>query len=202
MTGREKFKIFKPILTLAAATLSLAPRSVTEIIWLLVRGFPGKIGVVLRYVLAKTLCKGCGDSVMIAPGTEIKHWENLILGSNVSIHNNCYLDAIGGIHIGDNTSIAHQCSILSFDHTYEDLEKPIKYNPLRMNPVILKSDIWVGCGVRILAGCTIESRSILAAGSVVKAGIYESGIYAGVPAKQKKILRRLPIMDSNTNIKN
>ncbi len=140
----------------------------------------------MRYLWAKRLAKACGDNVMIGPSVYIDHWENISIGTNVNIHRWCYLDGNGGIEIQDNVSIAHSSSILSFDHTYEDPSLPIKYNPLQMKPVVISGDVWIGCGVRILAGAAIASRSIVGAGAVVASGNYEPGILLGVPAKVKK----------------
>jgi acetyltransferase-like isoleucine patch superfamily enzyme len=105
------------------------------------------------------------------------------LGNNVNIHRFCYLDARGGIDIGDDVSIAHGCSLVAFDHSWDDRSKPIKYNPLVAAPIEIGSDVWLGCGVRVLSGVSIGKRSIIAAGAVVTKGFYEAGIFGGVPAK-------------------
>ena len=62
-------------------------------------------------------------------------------------------------------------------------QKPIKYNPLVAAPIEIGSDVWLGCGVRVLSGVSIGRRSIIAAGAVVTKGLYEAGIFGGVPAK-------------------
>ncbi|MEP6432583.1 MAG: hypothetical protein ABJ053_03005, partial [Lentilitoribacter sp.] len=41
-------------------------------------------------------------------------------------------------------------------------------------------------GVRILAGANLAPKTVIAANAVVKEGNYESGIYAGMPAKKKR----------------
>src|SRR4051812_37778666 len=40
------------------------------------------------------------------------------IGSNVVIHEHSYLDASGGITIGDNVAISLGCTILTFNHLY------------------------------------------------------------------------------------
>lgn len=44
--------------------------------------------------------------------------ENYEIGENVTIHDFCYIDGIAGVKIGDNTRIAHNCSIISGQHKY------------------------------------------------------------------------------------
>lgn len=107
----------------------------------------------------------------------------LTLGNNVSIHPLCYIDAAGEIFIGDNVSIAHCSTIISTNHTWKDVDIPIKYNPEKFGKVIINEDVWVGCGCRILSGVTVKKRSVIAAGSVVNKDVESNTIVGGVPAK-------------------
>ena len=107
----------------------------------------------------------------------------LSVGDNVAIHTGVYIDATGGVSIGDNTSIAHYASILSFEHTWDDPTTPMKYNRLRFAPIEIGSDVLVFAGARVLAGARIRSRTLIGAGAIARSGVYTSGLYAGVPAK-------------------
>lgn len=188
MSGREIFSKVKPLLTLANKVNTFIPKIIFESTWWLVSGLPGKMGFGIRYLYAKRLCKNCGDAPQIGPNVTILGWQRLWIGDRVSIHKYCYIDARGGVTIQSDTSVAHQTSVLSFEHTYSDPSTPIKYNPLKFESVAIGRDVWIGCGVRILAGSVINDRSIIAAGAVVPRGNYPSGIYAGVPAKRKRDL--------------
>lgn len=183
MRGRSLFKLFKYILQALSVVFKLLPRFVSEWFWVWADFLPGRFGVGFRYVLAKSLSKSLGDSVYFGRGVEIKGWENLVICNNVSIHKDCYIDASGGIVIGNDVSIAHGSSLLSFDHTWQDELVPIRSNPLLFNPIKINSDVWVGCGVRILSGVTVNNRSIIAAGSVVTKNVDAHCLVAGVPAK-------------------
>jgi len=139
--------------------------------------------VFLRYIFILKLAKHIGINVKIDPGVIINNIENLSIGDNVSINPYCFLIASGGITIGSNVSIAHHTSIVSESHTWEDEDTPISYNPIVPTPVTIDDDVWIGCGVRIIGPCHIHSRSIIAAGAVVKGKIESHKIYGGVPAK-------------------
>jgi acetyltransferase-like isoleucine patch superfamily enzyme len=188
MTGRDQFSRLKPVLNVCHAIARVIPTGLFKASWFLVSSFPGKIGIGFRYIFAKRLAKSCGDNVMIGPNCTILNWSNLSIGSNVTLHVGGYIDALGGIYIGDNVSIAHACSLVAFEHGWADANTPIKYNPLIEKPIHIADDVWIGCGVRILAGAEIATRSIIAAGAVVIGRTYESGIHAGVPAKLRKTL--------------
>lgn len=54
-------------------------------------------------------------------------------------------------------------------------------------PVVLKDDVWVGAGVTILTGVTLERGVVIGAGSVVTKSIPPYCIAVGIPAKVVKI---------------
>jgi acetyltransferase-like isoleucine patch superfamily enzyme len=188
LRGREWFSLFRPVLVLASFLVSILPSFLLDWFWLVGDILPGKLGAALRYILAKSRAKCLGDNVYFGREVEIKSWESLEIGDNVSIHKDCYIDAVGGISIGNDVSIAHASSLLSFEHTWSDHCLPIRSNPLTLGKIVIENDVWVGCGVRILAGVTIEGRSILAAGAVVNRSIPPNSLAAGVPAKVVKKL--------------
>lgn len=190
MRGRDKFKMTRPIFRIVGLLCSLLPGWIFRGTWIWLDLLPGVLGVATRYVYAKRLCASLGDSVLFGRGVEIRCWERLRVGGNVSIHSNCYLDATGGISIGDEVSVAHQCSIVSFNHGWQDESMPIRQNPCLSSEISIGRDVWIGCGVRILSGASIEDRTVVAAGAVVVSSLAGGALYGGVPAKKlKEIIR-------------
>lgn len=186
MTGRAYFRIFSRLLHWMALSFSLLPRFFCELLWGASNVLPGYLGIGLRYSLAKRLACEVGDNVFFGPSVTVRGWRALRIGNNVSIHRDCYLDASGGISIGSDVAIAHGCSVISFNHTWADSALPIKSNPLRHNPVRIDNDVWLGCGVRVLAGAQISCRTIVGAGSVVTGIFTGKEILAGIPARRIK----------------
>ncbi len=137
----------------------------------------------IRYLAVNRLAKSCGAKVIIFPGVYFKHIDKLCLGTNISIHEFCYIDAYGEIEIGDNVAIAHNCSILSSDHQVDDIQVCVKDAPAIAAKVTIASDVWIGCGVRILKGVSIGDGVVIGAGSVVTKDIESWTIAVGVPAK-------------------
>ncbi|SMP51683.1 Acetyltransferase (isoleucine patch superfamily) [Neorhodopirellula lusitana] len=153
-------------------------------LWSLSSIFDGPVALGLRYSILKTLAQGCGDNVFIGKSVCIRNWSGLSIGSNVSIHAMCYIDAAGGVTVGSNVSIAHQVSLISFDHTYRDASLPIKYNPNEKATIAIDEDVWIGCGARVLSGVVVGRRSVVAAGAVVNREVEPGFIVGGVPAKK------------------
>lgn len=162
------------------------PVGITRIIWRLLDIFDGRVGAVLRYIIISSRLKRCGENIYFGPFVYIDDFSNLCIGSNVSIHNGVTLLSKGGICIGDNVAIAHGASIVTGNHTWADTTIPIKYNPVSLNSVNVENDVWIGAGVRVLAGVTIGSRTVVAAGAVINKSVIAGAIYGGIPAKKIK----------------
>ncbi len=140
-------------------------------------------GVTLRYSYFKRKFSQCGSNVSIHRNTLIFCPQNISVGNNVSIHPMCYIDGEGHIEIGNNVSIAHSTTIMSANHTWSDISMPIKYCPPKYERVIIEDDVWIGCGVRIMAGVKIGHRCVIAAGAVVTKDCHPNSLYGGVPAR-------------------
>lgn len=186
MRGRDFFKIFKWIIFLLATLLGLLPRFFKIGLYEVCSSVPTRFGVLLRYIVLKSLLPSMGDNVYVARHVVIKNYDKLSVGHNVSLHEFCYIDALGEISIGDNVSIAHRSSLISFDHGYDDRNTPIKYNPLCAGKITIENDVWIGAGVTILKDVLISERVIVAAGAVVLNDLVSNHIYGGIPARKLK----------------
>lgn len=188
MTGRESFRKHKILINILVTSFSFAGKRINYSLYKLCRNLNGKLGLLLRYIFVKNAAFSLGDNVSIHPSVFLFNIKNLSIGDNVSIHPLCYIDAAGVVEIGNDVSIAHNCSIISTNHTWSNSTIPIKYNPEVFGKVCIKNDVWVGCGVRILAGVTISERSVIAAGAVVNKSFERNAVLGGIPASKIKII--------------
>lgn len=143
----------------------------------------GSFGSRMRVFILRKLGCGCSTTAYIGPNVTIIQPHRLRIGGNTSIHQDCYLDASGGVEIGDNVSIAHGVSIVSFNHTYRDAGIPIKNQPLSYGAITIKDNVWVGCRAVILAGAEIGSRSVVGALTLCNKAYDGNEILGGVPAR-------------------
>ncbi|WP_229692085.1 acyltransferase [Paenibacillus radicis (ex Gao et al. 2016)] len=201
MRGRDKFGKFRPVLRVVELLLRPLPRPLLQWLWALSDWLPELVGVAFRYCLLRRLAKHCGDNVLIGRSVELRYPERLSIGSNVSIHKQCYIDAYGGMTIEDEVSIAHQSSLVSFQHTWSDASLPIRDNPVTGSAITIRRDVWIGCGVRVLAGVEIGPRSVVAAGAVVNKSIGPGAVAAGVPARVVKRIELVPLDNPQANSK-
>lgn len=171
-------KLVSPPLALIC---KITPNTITHTVWDISSIFSGYSALFTRYILTKSSVKSLGNNVYIGKYVVLKNNQNLSIGENVSIHDSCYIDAYGDIIIGNNVSIAHHTSLISFNHTWSNPDKAIKYNNVEKGSIVIKDDVWIGCGVRIMPGVVINERSIIAAGTVVTKDVAYGSIVAGVP---------------------
>lgn len=106
-------------------------------------------------------------------------WKNIVIEDGVYINEYCYLDGRGGLTIKKNSSISIYSKIISGTHQSDS--SSFCY---MSRPVLIENNVWVGANSMILPGAVLESRCILAAGSVAIRKTYQSNrVYSGVPAE-------------------
>jgi acetyltransferase-like isoleucine patch superfamily enzyme len=128
MTGRYLFEKPGVFIQIIINVDSFLPYRINNFLYECFRNFPGKAGVFIRYIFLHNLVANCGQNVSIAPNVILNNKKQLFIDNNVSIHSFCYLEAYGGIKIGNDVSIAHNCSVVAVNHTWNDSTVPTKYN--------------------------------------------------------------------------
>ena len=186
MRGREKFSKYKKLINILTRIYKLSSIKARKKKFLRARNSKGSLGIVKRYALLKSICKSCGDNVLISEGVYIFSPENLSVGNNVSIHPMCYIDATGGICIGNDVSIAHGTTIMSTSHKYDDVTIPIKDQGCDVGCVHIEDNVWIGAKATILMGRKLKEGCIVGANAVVTKDVENDCIVAGVPAKVVK----------------
>ncbi len=114
-------------------------------------------------------------------GGYIKIGKNCGLGPAIQIHGH------GGVEIGNNCLIAGQTYIVAASHVFEDPSLPIDSQGFIPQKIVIKDDVWIGAGVKVLGGVTIKRGAVIGAGAVVNKDIEEFEVAAGVPVRVIKI---------------
>lgn len=68
--------------------------------------------------------------------------------------------------------------------TVNHLTAPEQRRGLRVAPIIVKRNAWIGANATILPGITIGANSIVAADSTVTKDVPDNAIVAGSPARE------------------
>jgi acetyltransferase-like isoleucine patch superfamily enzyme len=105
------------------------------------------------------------------------------IGNNTGLGHNNFINAQGGVEIGDDVIIGPYVKILSENHVFDDINKPIRTQGVTRQGIKIEDDVWVGANVTILDGVTIGRGSVIGAGSVVCKSIPRLSVAVGIPCK-------------------
>lgn len=105
--------------------------------------------------------------------------KNIRIGKRVFINSGCKFQDQGGITIGDDVLIGHNCVIATLNHVMD----PDRRADMIPAPVKIGDKVWIGANVTILQGVTIGEGAIVAAGAVVNKDVPPRTVVGGIPAK-------------------
>lgn len=142
--------------------------------------------VALRAVLVNGILGQRHAGLKIFPHVFLEGMDGLSLGDNVSINRGSNLACSGGLRIGNDVAIGPDVAIITTEHGYSDHRLPMKWQPVQYGSVTIGDDVWIGTKATILAGVTIGTGSIVAAGAVVTKDVPAMTIVGGVPARRIK----------------
>lgn len=103
------------------------------------------------------------------------------MGRNVFLNYGCKLVDGGAIRIGNDVLIGPGCTIATANHAVNPVRRGQGY--MRLKPVTIEDNVWIGAGVMICPGVTIGKNSVIGAGSVVTKDIPEDSVAVGNPCK-------------------
>ena len=107
----------------------------------------------------------------------------LIIGDETWIGQQCFMHAAGGLTIGARVGLGPAVKILTSQHEEAGRETPILFSPLALAAVTIEDDADVGMGAIVLPGVRIGRGAIVGAGSVVTRDIPSYAVVAGNPAR-------------------
>ncbi len=121
-------------------------------------------------------------TVAVGKGVRIAFPERLVLGKHISIGCDGYLQARGGITIGDHSILGARVVVLSHNHNYlAPATLPYDEEEL-VRPVVLGRYVWVGMGSMVCPGTTIGDAAVVLIGSVITRDVPPMAIVRGNPA--------------------
>lgn len=139
----------------------------------------------IRSILSKITGNKIDDTFTLFAPIYIDFGRNLKIGRNVFINAGCSFQDQGGIIIGDNVNIGHQCVFATLNHGFKENEK----GNLLPKRIVVKPYAWIGSHSIILPGVTIGENAVIGAGSVVTKDVPDNAIAVGNPAKIIKFIK-------------
>lgn len=132
----------------------------------------------IRKLYFKILGAKIGRGSVLNMHQYIMKARKLEIGNYTHINRGCFLDARGGLIIGNNVSVSYNAKLVTGGHDYNSPQFTGKFLP-----VIIEDYAWIGINAVILQGVTIGEGAIVATGSVVTKDVPAYSVVAGIPAK-------------------
>ncbi|MBZ0173613.1 MAG: CatB-related O-acetyltransferase [Phycisphaerales bacterium] len=120
----------------------------------------------------------CSPDVVVAPDLEAGEYSHISRGGIIGPK----------VKIGRYVMFGPRVIVVGDDHIFDKAGTPTIFagRPPEVRPTVIGDDAWVGAGCIVMAGVTIGTGSIVAAGAVVTKDIPPYEIHGGVPAKKIK----------------
>lgn len=109
-----------------------------------------------------------------AGGDEIR------VGRNVFVNQNCTFYDLGGLDIGDDVMIGPNVSLITTGHPLDPAERRAATIG---RPIVIGRNVWIAAGATVIGGVTVGENSVVAAGSVVTRDVPPNTLVGGNPAR-------------------
>ena len=134
----------------------------------------------IRAVFGELIGAALDEGFSLIPPFYTTGGENIRLGRNVFINQNCTMYDLGGIDIGDDVMIGPNVSIITSSHPLEPSQRRAC---VIAKPIVIEKNVWIAAGATIIGGVTIGENSVVAAGSVVTRDVPPNSLAGGNPAR-------------------
>lgn len=134
----------------------------------------------VRALFSQLIGKEVDKSVILIPPFYTAGGDEISIGRNVFINQNCTFYDLGGLSIGDDVMIGPNVNIITAGHP---VDPSIRRTVTIGKPVIIERNVWIAAGVTIIGGVTIGENAVIAAGSVVTKDVPANTMVGGNPAR-------------------
>lgn len=109
------------------------------------------------------------DSAVLGEGCRIHaHGGVVRIGARAVLGERCVLIAHAGIDIGEGAVLADEVVAIDFEHAHDDVEMPVRLQPLVARPIVVGPGARIGVGAalrpgaRVPGGTTVAPRTVRA----------------------------------------
>jgi acetyltransferase-like isoleucine patch superfamily enzyme len=134
----------------------------------------------IRALFSQLIGKEVDESFMLIPPFYTAGGNEIRIGHNVFVNQNCTFYDLGGLDIADDVMIGPNVSIITASHPLE----PSQRRAVTIGkPIMIERNVWIAAGATIIGGVTVGENAVVAAGSVVTADVPPSTLVGGNPAR-------------------
>jgi putative colanic acid biosynthesis acetyltransferase WcaF len=122
-----------------------------------------------------------GKVAIIKPWVRIKFPWNLSLGDHVWLGENCWIDNISPVTLGNHVCISQDAFLLTGNHDYKKMDFP-----LITKSIVIEDGAWIGAKSIVMGGVLVQTHAVLSIASVATKNLDSYSIYQGNPAVKIK----------------
>jgi acetyltransferase-like isoleucine patch superfamily enzyme len=141
------------------------------------RSLATNFAIPFRRILAKKLFLHCGKNFCAEATIRFNFGQLISAGDDVFINAGVFIDAKGGVTIGNAAGIGEFVRI--FTHTHSESNHAER----TYAPVVIGDYAKIYTGAMLFPGVTIGEQAIVAGGAVVTKDVPPNTVVAGIPAK-------------------
>ncbi len=134
----------------------------------------------IRALFSELIGKKVDESFLLIPPFYATGGDEIRVGRNVFVNQNCTFYDLGGLDIADDVMIGPNVSIITSGHP---LEPSQRRTSTIGRPIVIEKNVWIAAGATIVGGVTVGQNSVVAAGSVVTKDVPPNSLVGGNPAK-------------------
>lgn len=143
--------------------------------------FINKMIIMIKIYVFKFRYRGCltiGKNFAFRKrfNLRIKKNSRVDIGSNVFFNNDCSINCMGKINIGNNCIFGEGVKLYDHNHKFLDESELIRKQGYKISKISIKDNCWIGSNVVILQGVTIGKNSIIGSGCIVYKDIPDKSI--------------------------
>ena len=125
-----------------------------------------------------------GDRCRIGPRTRIVvRGGRVEIGADATLGERCTIVAHAGVTIGAGARLDDGAVLVDFDHVIDDVEQPIRKQPLVATPITIGERARIGLGSGVLRGVVVGADARVAPHAVVTHDVAPGAFVGGVPAR-------------------
>jgi Acetyltransferase (isoleucine patch superfamily) len=134
----------------------------------------------IRTLFSELIGKKVDESFLLIPPFFTAGGDEIRVGRNVFVNQNCTFYDLGGLDIADDVMIGPNVSIVTTGH-------PLAPSQRRAatlgKPIVIERNVWIAAGATVVGGVTVGENSVVAAGSVVTRDVPPNTLVGGNPAR-------------------
>ncbi len=140
----------------------------------------------IRALFSQLIGKKVDDGFRLIPPFYTAGGDEIRLGRNVFVNQNCTFYDLGGLDIGDDVMIGPNVSLITAGHPLEPLQRRAATIG---KPILIERNVWIAAGATVIGGVTVGENSVVAAGSVVTRNVAPNTLVGGNPARVIRSIR-------------